>query len=271
MSAVSLTAVGQLKGQTAPYRLATITGTVYDSAGTAVTIPSPKSLVFFRGKTFTSSENPIIFTTEGTAPVNTSNSGFYITSTPNKSIVSLQETLTFTAFNIPYQYTMSPYSWFPNGTYSIPIAYNTNPLTYQFSSVGYYAICASVNNSQNFGNSINPSVNSLAFAVISLYNNSKTFETPGNMTINLTNANSTPIWINVTGQPSQGGVRVTINSTEFTTQYQQDTARSAISIYISNPSTINSITITNIWNDGGIRVTTVTITNSSQYSSTATY
>lgn len=262
MSAVSLTAVGQLKGQTAPYRLETITGTVYDSAGTALTIPSPKSLVFFRGKTFTPSENPIIFTTEGTAPVNTSSSGFYITSTPNKSIVSLQETLTFTAFNIPYQ-PMSPYMWFPNGPFSTPIASNINPLTYQFTSVGYYEICASVNNSQNFGNSINPS-NSLSFAVISLYNNSKTFETPGNMTINLTNANSTPIWINVIN--NQASVRVTINSTEFTTQYQP-----AISIYISNPSTINSITITNIWNDGGIRVTTVTITNSSQYSSTATY
>ena len=54
MSAVSLTAVGQLKGQTAPYSLASITGTVYDSVGTTFTIPSPKSLVFFRGKTFTS-------------------------------------------------------------------------------------------------------------------------------------------------------------------------------------------------------------------------
>jgi hypothetical protein len=53
MSAVSLTAVGQLKGQTAPYSLASITGTVYDSAGTTFTIPTPKSLVFFRGKTFT--------------------------------------------------------------------------------------------------------------------------------------------------------------------------------------------------------------------------
>jgi hypothetical protein len=52
MSAVSLTAVGQLKGQTAPYSLASITGTVYDSAGTAFTIPSPKSLVFFRSKAF---------------------------------------------------------------------------------------------------------------------------------------------------------------------------------------------------------------------------
>lgn len=53
MSAVSLTAIGQLKGQTAPYSLASITGTVYDSVGTTFTIPSPKSLVFFRSKTFT--------------------------------------------------------------------------------------------------------------------------------------------------------------------------------------------------------------------------
>jgi len=60
---VSLIAVGQLKGQTAPYRLETITGTVYDSAGTALTIPSPKSLVFFRGKTFMSPENQGIVTT----------------------------------------------------------------------------------------------------------------------------------------------------------------------------------------------------------------
>jgi hypothetical protein len=61
MSAVSLTAVGQLKGQTAPYSLASITGTVYDSAGTAFTIPSPKSLVFFRSKTFTLPVNTVIF------------------------------------------------------------------------------------------------------------------------------------------------------------------------------------------------------------------
>jgi len=53
MSAVSLTAVGQLKGQTAPYSLASITGTVYDSSGATFTIPATKSLVFFRGKTFT--------------------------------------------------------------------------------------------------------------------------------------------------------------------------------------------------------------------------
>ena len=63
MSAVSLTAIGQLKGQTAPYSLASITGTVYDSAGTALTIPSPKSLVFFRSKTFTLPVNNIKFNT----------------------------------------------------------------------------------------------------------------------------------------------------------------------------------------------------------------
>jgi len=61
MSAVSLTAVGQLKGQTAPYSLASITGTVYDSTGTANTIPATKSLVFFRGKTFTLPVNNIKF------------------------------------------------------------------------------------------------------------------------------------------------------------------------------------------------------------------
>jgi len=66
MSAVSLTAVGQLKGQTAPYSLASITGTVYDSSGATFTIPATKSLVFFRSKTFTSPlppENQGIVTT----------------------------------------------------------------------------------------------------------------------------------------------------------------------------------------------------------------
>jgi len=53
MSAVSLIAVGQLKGQTAPYSLASITGTVYDSVGTSYTITNPRSLVFFRDKRFT--------------------------------------------------------------------------------------------------------------------------------------------------------------------------------------------------------------------------
>jgi len=218
--------------------------------------------------TTVAAENTIIFTTEGTAAVNTSSSGFYITSTPNKSTVSLEETLTFTAFNIPYQ-PGSPYAWFLNVISGGSIASNRNPITYNFTSMGNHTIVANVNSFPINGRSINTSVNSLAFTVISLYNNSKTFETHGNMTINLTNANSTPIWINVIN--NQASVRVTINSTEFTTQNQPGSSIFKISIYISNPSTINSITITNPWNDGGIRVTTVSITNSSQYSSTATY
>lgn len=53
MSAVSLIAVGKLSGQTGPYSLASITGTVYDYTG-FYTIPTtgPKSLVFFRGMAF---------------------------------------------------------------------------------------------------------------------------------------------------------------------------------------------------------------------------
>jgi sugar lactone lactonase YvrE len=53
MSAVSLTAVGQLKGQTAPYSLASITENVYNATNfSSSPIPTPKSLVFFRGKNF---------------------------------------------------------------------------------------------------------------------------------------------------------------------------------------------------------------------------
>ena len=208
--------------------------------------------------TTAAAENTIIFTTEGTAAVNTSSSGFYITSTPNKSTVSLQETLTFTAFNIPYQ-PGSPYAWFLNVISGGSIASNTNPITYNFTSMGNHTIVANVNSFPINGRSINASVNSLAFTVISLYNNSKTFESIGNPTIKLTNANSSPIWINVSGPQNLG---ITINSTQFTI-----TSSGQISIYISNPSSVNTITITN----NTSTLITVTITNSSQYSSTATY
>jgi hypothetical protein len=206
--------------------------------------------------TTVAAENTIIFTTDGTAAVNTSSSGFYITSTPNKSTVSLQETLTFTAFNIPYP--GSPYAWFRN-VLSGSLASNTNPITYNFTSMGNHTIVAIVNSFEINGRSVNASVNSLAFTVISLYNNSKTFESIGNPTIKLTNANSNPIWINVSGPQNLG---ITINSTQFTI-----TSSGQISIYISNPSSVNTITITN----NTSTLITVTITNSSQYSSTATY
>ena len=53
MSAVSLIAVGQDARKTAPYSLASMTGTVYDSSGVSYIVPTPIiSLVFFRGKTF---------------------------------------------------------------------------------------------------------------------------------------------------------------------------------------------------------------------------
>jgi len=53
MLPVSLTAVGLDAQKIAPYSLATMTGTVYDSSGVSYIVPTPMiSLVFFRGKTF---------------------------------------------------------------------------------------------------------------------------------------------------------------------------------------------------------------------------
>ena len=70
MSAVSLIAVGVAANKTAPYSLTSITGTVYDSGGTSYTIPTPKSLVFFRGKTFIPPNNPIVFQSTGNKTYN---------------------------------------------------------------------------------------------------------------------------------------------------------------------------------------------------------
>ena len=224
MSAVSLTAVGVAANKTAPYSLTSITGTVYDSGGTSYTIPTPKSLVFFRNKTFTPP-----FTVPGpptnvsatagnaqasvswTAPTNNggvSISSYTVTSSPG----GLTATTTGTSATVTGLTNGTAYTFTVKATNSVGQSVSSSPSNsvtpvvpvnnLMITTAGYYYIPYDENEPPGYSSYISGPV-----LTVTQYGNGNQFE--------MTGGNEGPIYVTFRTNSFNGTTLVQLNNVDY--------------------------------------------------------